>query len=212
MNPIQTAESPFRLSLVMPPPFDLPENVIQAENIANPDVDPPLLYGESIHIGYTPITEYEAFYNSVYTDKLALSHFAVPRGGSISAEKIIMLIRNVVLSTDELQAIIPKNVHFSKEPKCRLIYYSNLIYTCFDNYGNHRFAKFNISIFVSASINSSIVEAHHLIGDSRISMSCYSTIRDYVTSNGATVRRVPVPDFTIGFEDQYECAMQRITD
>jgi len=181
---------------------DIPADALMAARASDPDIKPHLCSGVSIHMGYRPISEEEAFVFAVSSVKvLHASHFTIPRG-QMSIEKIIDRIRKVVFSTEEIHEIVPINIHFDSVENTSSMYGSNLLYTTFDEYGNHRFAKFDIHLIAIESPEEIAVLVTHVIGDTRLSMGFFRTVRDYVLSNGTTERKV-CPDLQNGFADQY---------
>ena len=179
--------------------------------LRNPDADalmasrvaePPLCPGVSVHMGYQPITEEEAFKNPVSIHSLSACHFTIPRG-QMSVDQIIDRIRKVVFSTEDIHEIAPKNVHFKlATEKCRRLYESTILFTTFDQYSNHRFAR--IYITIAASDNDEFaIAVYHIQGDTRLSMEFFLTIRSYVLSEGKSECKVRNPELFNGFADQY---------
>lgn len=164
-----------------------------------PEVNPPLHPGVSNHMGYQPITEEEAFQNPVSVNLLPECYFAVPRG-QMTVAQIIDRIRTVIFKTDDVNEIAPKT-----KTTHRGLYNSNLVYTTFDKYENHRFARMSIQVLAIKNPNELFaIVVYHTQGDSRISMSVFETVLAYVESNGESNPRVPTPDFSKGFSDQYQ--------
>jgi len=181
---------------------DIPDHVLRSR-VEDPDVKPNLCSGVSVHMGYRPISEEEAFVFPVSSVKvLHPSHFTIPRG-QMTVEKIIDRIRKVVFSTDDINEIAPKNTHFDTKEHTSSLYGSKLVYTTFDQYGNHRFAQFYINLIAIESPAEIAVLVTHIIGDTRLSMEFFLTVRAYVLSNGTTERKVVNPDLYNGFADAY---------
>ena len=200
--PLTREESNLRLSRKMLLLFgssDIPDKKIMI-----PDESPPLHLGVSVHMGYQPITEEEAFRTPVSMHCLPECYFAIPRGRTSSVQ-IIDRIRNVVFRTDDINEIAPKNTHFSNPTQYTGLYNSTLIYTTFDEYENHRFARIHIQVTAIKDKDELFaISVYHIQGDSRISMSVFKTLRAYIESNGKTNPRVATPDFREGFSDQYQ--------
>ena len=167
--------------------------------------NPPLFAGVSVHMGYIPINEEEAFENTVSENSLQASRFTIPRG-QMSVDQIIDRIRKVVFVSDDIHEIAPKNTHFIPVThQDRVIYSSTLLYATFDQYGNHKFAQFNIrlqSVKDQATESIAIVTTHFQ-GDTRLSMEFFLTLRAYVLSNGNSECQVRNPELFNGFADQY---------
>ena len=166
-------------------------------------VDPPLSTGVSIHMGYIPIKEEEAFQNPVSENTLPASRFTIPRG-QMSIDRIIAYIRKVVFVSEDIHEIAPKDTHSIQD---RILYSSTLLYATFDQYGNHRFAQYNIrlqSVKEPGQATESIaVIATHFQGDTRLSMEFFLTTRAYVLSNGTSECKIRNPGLFNGFADQY---------
>ena len=169
--------------------------------VRQPDVNPPLSTGVSVHMGYIPITEEEAFQNPVSENTLQASRFTIPRG-QMTVDRIIDLIRNVVLATYDIHEIAPKKIHFTQD---RCLYSSTLLYATFDQYGNHRFAQLNIRLqpVKDQDTESFAIVATHFQGDTRLSMEFFLTLRAYVLSNGISECKISNPGLFNGFADQY---------
>ena len=165
------------------------------------------------HMGYIPITEEEAFQNPVSEDTLQASRFTIPRGQR-SANQIITHIRKVVFATDDIHEIAPKDTHSTQsvEPD-RMLYSSTLLYATFDQYGNHRFAQFNIRLqpVKDQDAESIAIVVTHFQGDTRLSMEFFLTVRAYVLSNGTAEYKVRTPDLFNGFADEYLDVMSEPT-
>lgn len=165
--------------------------------------NPPLCRGVSVHMGYIPITEEEAFENPVSENTIQSSRFTIPRG-QMSVYRIISQIRKVVFVSEDIHEILPKNPHSTQ---CRFLYSSTLLFATFDQYGNHRFAHFNIRLQPvkepGQDAESIAVIATHFHGDTRLSMALFLTLRKYVLSNGTSECKVRNPELFNGFADQY---------
>jgi hypothetical protein len=185
------------VSTGLDPQFDNTEYVLP-----NCFPSPPLLTGVSVHMGYEPISEEEAFLHPVSEDSLPASRFTLPRG-QFSVDKIINYVRKVVFTTSDIHEIAPKNTIYEFQITNKSLYNSTLLYTTFDEYGNHRFAEFNVRLTAVQEPESIAVVATHLRGDTRISMAFFQTLREYALNNGTTFQKVSKPNFQIGFEDQY---------
>jgi hypothetical protein len=158
---------------------------------------------DRVHLGYVPITEEEAFQHPVSENTLQASRFTLPRG-QMSADQIIDHIRKVVLATRDINEIAPKDTHPGSEQD-RILYSSTLLYTTFDQYGNHRFAEFNVRLqpVKDQDAESIAVIATHFQGDTRLSMALFLTLRASVLSNGTADQKVRTPELFHGFSDEY---------
>jgi hypothetical protein len=170
-----------------------------------PDGALPICVGVSVHMGYIPIKEEEAFENTVSEHSLQASRFTIPRG-RMSVGQIIDYIRKVVFASDDIHEIAPKNTHYIPiTHQDRILYSSTLFYATFDQYGNHRFAQFNIRLqpVKDKEVESIAVVATHFQGDTRLSMEFFLTLRAYVLSKGTSECKVHNPGLFNGFADQY---------
>jgi hypothetical protein len=147
----------------------------------------------------------------VSINDLVMSHFTIP-AKKLSVSRVINRIRRVTLATHELQEVIPKHDHINV---LHNLYRTEFVYTCFDSYGNHRFAKFvvylraiseNGYVDETSTLDSYAVEVIHILGDTRISMEYFKTLRNYVTKVSDD-NQVRIPDFTEGFADMYDDVM-----
>ena len=167
-------------------------------------VTPPSV-GVSVHMGYIPITEEEAFENTVSEHSLQASRFTISRG-QMSVDQIIDRIRKVVFVSDDIHEIAPKNTHYIPVThQDRILYSSTLLYATLDQYGNNRFAQFNIRLqpIKDQDAESIAIVATHFQGDTRLSMEFFITLRAYVLSNGTSECKVLTPELFNGFADQY---------
>lgn len=162
-----------------------------------------------VHMGYIPITEEEAFQNPVSENTLQASRFTIPRG-QMSVGKIIDYIRKVVSATYDIHEIAPKDTHSTQD---RILYSSTLLYATFDQYGNHRFAQFNVRLqpVKDQDAESIAIIATHFQGDTRLSMALFLTLREYVLSNGTAECKVRTTELFHGFADEYIDVMSEPT-
>ena len=147
---------------------------------------------------------------SVYD--LAMTHISLSVGLA-SVDRIVQHIQSVTQSTDEFQEVVQKE---SRDRNC--LYKANIVATCFDEYGNHRFAKMTIylravsmetgPINEDSTFDALAAEVVHIQGDTRLSMAYFRTVRDYILSDGDGDSRVYIPDFHEGFADMFEDVME----
>ena len=157
-------------------------------------------------------------YETHFLDKndIIPTNFIIP-SDQFTLNRTVQMIRSVVFETENLEEIVTKNNNLSEIHGC--IFKTTIVYTGFDEYKNHRFAKIHIRIYEIFDKQNSdektalcqnkyiAIEISHLQGDSRMSMSVFRTIRDYVMSDGETECKVCLPDFSIGFADEYYLVM-----
>lgn len=141
----------------------------------------PLVLGESVHIGYRPITEAEAF------SKTPLRPIHPPTGfdwarGAMSCERAIVLIRKFVWANNSY-FLIPKPSQFNVR---EAIYESTVSYTD----ASERNVGIQIALHAAKSGNQPdaddriVVEVIHRSGEYRTFTRFYKSLRFYVESNG----------------------------
>lgn len=86
--------------------------------------DIPLLPGESIHLGYTPMTEEEAFSSKRAPlippqMTLSVSHFRMARD-DISVDELAEIIHRFIAINDAVERLVPKRQYINMEPGKRL--------------------------------------------------------------------------------------------
>ena len=85
--------------------------------------DIPLLPGESIHLGYTPMTEEEAFAeksaNLFPSEALPVSHFRMVRD-DINIDELSEMIHRFIAINDAVERLVPKRQYINYEPGKRL--------------------------------------------------------------------------------------------
>lgn len=153
--------------------------------IDNPDETIPLLPGESIHIGYVPMTETEAFTTLPKIPpewSLAVSHFRMERK-DITADQISNLIHRFIAINDAVERLVPKREYINSEPAKR-IYESKIIHT----WRNHR-ATILVSIIALQSnyageIDQFAINVNRVHGSVTAHRMFFHTLEQYVTSRG----------------------------
>jgi len=111
MNPIWPMQPihPEIIPLSMPLKPSILEPTIGL--IYKPDTMIPLLPGESLHVGYVPIPEEEAFEraadNPFHEYALSISHFRIPRG-KLSVERLATLIHRFASINHTVDVLVPK--------------------------------------------------------------------------------------------------------
>jgi hypothetical protein len=161
---------------------------------------PPVREGESIHMGYIPLTEEMAFENPVSIDRLSPSRFVIPRG-RFQVSEIIDRIRTIVFYTHELNEIVPKNTSLCFKLTHKCLYATTLLYS------STRFAQMRVQLHAVKSPESIAVEVLHSQGDTRVCMAVLKTIRDFVVSEGTSSHRVVLPNLNGGSADEFYLTM-----
>ena len=152
-----------------------------------PEFDPPLLPGEQIHIGYTPVTETYAFElgykeNPYYIAKTTVE-FA---RGKMNSDRIISLIRKFVWFNDA-NFVVPKQEYLRKlyTPKLA-IYESTVLYV-----GPDHTVRIGFAIYaVRGAEDRLVIEVNRLKGDSTTFHEFYRSIKMYLESDGIYPPRI----------------------
>lgn len=100
--------------------------------VYSPETMIPLLPGESIHVGYVPISEEEAFERTAVDNPflefaLSISHFRIPRG-KLSVEQLSTLIHRFTSINRAVDVLVPKR-EFVNGGDRRAIYESKVMHT-----------------------------------------------------------------------------------
>jgi len=166
-------------------------HVLSDYSISNPDFKPPLLSGESIHLGYTAITEQEAFENPTTNIRwFPSSSILIPRG-QYSIDTIIDRIRKVILCSDAVDVVVPK-CKFVPIPFEKSLYKTTLHYSYVGKNG-HLCIKLCVELYAvsqkaedGSTIESIAVIFERLAGFHEPFLAFYHTVRNYILSDGNT--------------------------
>lgn len=146
--------------------------------VETPDVMIPLLPGESIHLGYTPISEEDAFATKrVFPLRLAVSHFRIPRG-KVSVDRVITLIHRFTAINDAVDVIVPKRENINSEP-AKHLYKSKVAHTW-----RQRRATIGIQLFALPESDEFAVEVNREYGSVTAHRMFFHTLEKYVLSDG----------------------------
>jgi len=149
--------------------------------------DIPLLPGESIHLGYTPMTEEQAFSSNRVPlippqMTLSFSHFRMPRE-DINIDELAELIHRFIAINDAVQRLVPKRQYINCEPGKRL-YEAKVTHS----WRNHH-ATIQVSV-IALPANSSeesdeyAISVNRLCGSVTAHRMFFHTLEQYVQSYG----------------------------
>lgn len=186
----------------------------------DPNDMPPLLYGESYHIGYEPLTEELAFshpiigshqFNAAMGNTNSIGQIRLPRG-QLTCDRIVKLIHKFINCTKGISVQLPKFQRVmdinSIMPK-RALYYSNIRYALYG--GDTAFFTIHMQAYkykedqvykeyvqIDVNFNLGIRSMRKLLTDN---------LRVYLESNGSVFNRVGGVDRRniLPSEDDIEC-------
>lgn len=155
--------------------------------VDKPLEDIPLLPGESIHIGYTPMTEEQAFAAKPTIPPqmtLPVSHFRMARE-DVDVDELVGIIHRFIAINDAVERLVPKRQYINCEPGKRL-YETKVLHS----WRNHR-ATIQVSIIAlpahgSEEIDEYAVSANRLCGSVTAHRMFFHTLEQYVQSYGHT--------------------------
>lgn len=154
--------------------------------ICESNYEVPMSLGESVHIGYNPITEEEAFSKTHLKEFVQLTSGFDWARGEMSCERAIALIRKFVWANNSYFSI-PKPTQFVLR---EAIYETMVSYT--DTAGRHvcmrvdlHVAKYVNKVAADKLANERIVlETNYLFGEYRAFNQFYKYLRFYIESDG----------------------------
>ena len=167
-------------------PYSTPKILIDRSSIIHTPCETiPLLPGESIHIGYVPMSETEAF--SVCPKippqlSLAVYHIRMERK-DINAVQISEMIHRFIAINDAVERLVPKREYINSEPAKR-IYESKIIHT----WRNHR-ATIQINVVALPSHHEGepdqfAINVNRLYGSITAHRMLFHTLEQYMKSSG----------------------------
>ncbi len=196
------------LQLKLPIPLYSEDGSENVKNISKIDAASPYyrphLPTNSV-ITYEPLTEESAFLKPTTVDRLIPTHFLIPRG-VFSIQKIINMIRTVIVYNDDLDEFITKDYQWFGPQMNKSMFTTTLVYNGDDLFSS-RYAKMRVRLRAVENPESIAVEVLHIRGDTRICMIVFKTIRDYVLSNGNAEYKLQIPDFKQNWSDEYYLTM-----
>jgi hypothetical protein len=151
----------------------------------------PKLPGESIHLGYLPITEEDAFSDKYTTPPphLHQTHFRIPREQNTVAD-LCELIHHFIGMNDSVDLVVPKIEWLNGEPN-REIYKATVIFTNKENEST----KIIINLLADKASNEIIVSVGRYSGSPVAHKMFFNTMEQFIKSNGSSyplIRRVSV--------------------
>ena len=150
--------------------------------ISEPETMIPLLPGESIHIGYIPISEEEAFDRAAVDNPfqeyaLSISHFRIPRG-KLSVEKLSQLIHRFVSINLAVNVLVPKREWINDTPR-HAIYETKVVHT----WKSHC-ATINVRVLALKDPYELAICVDRLCGSVTAHRMFLHTLEQYITSEG----------------------------
>lgn len=142
-----------------------------------PMYEVPLVAGESIHLGYTHITEERAFVNPPQI-KFAPTVFDWPRT-ELSCDGTIRIIRKFVWANDAFFLVPKPNTSNSMR---EAIYDSLVAYT--DNIGRHVRISISLHAHKRDSTDIIVLDAHVVQGETRAFNKFHDRLKLYIESRG----------------------------
>ena len=155
--------------------------------VDNPLDDIPLLPGESIHIGYTPMTEEQAFETKrellvLPHLILSVSHFRIARD-DVDIDELVKMIHRFIAINDTVERLVPKRQYINMDPGKRL-YEAKVTHS----WRNHH-ATIQVSIIAlpanrSEEFDEYAVNVNRLCGSVTAHRMFFHTLEQYVKSCG----------------------------
>ena len=149
----------------------------------NPLGELPLLPGESIHIGYIPMSEVDAFaVQPKIQPLLAASHFRIDRS-EISAERIAELIHRFISINDAVERLVPKREYLNLEPGKRL-YEAKVTHSWREEHATIQVSL--IALRCQGEPDEFAVNVNRLRGSVTAHLMFFHTLEQYVKNRGQT--------------------------
>jgi hypothetical protein len=161
--------------------------------INKPETMIPLLPGESMHIGYVPISEEEAFERTAVDNPfqefaLSISHFRIPRG-KLSVEKLAELIHRFNSINYTVNVVVPKREWINGAPR-HAIYETKVIHTW-----NRHCATIVVRVLALKDPYELAICVDRMCGSVTAHRMFLHTLEQYITSEGQSyplIRQVSV--------------------
>jgi hypothetical protein len=155
---------------------------MEPEDFMNPKYIVPLLPDEELHVGYTPLSEEDAFQHAIsFAQHIFMDHFHVSRE-KMSVEQIISCIRKMML--------YPTNNIVVYIDDCRDFQYDNLLYrtTCivheYTSEGEEVYANVLVSVSADLENDAYLVEVNRYSGNRTVYYRFYETFHYYMETGG----------------------------
>lgn len=180
-NSITLSMPPITLSIPLEPMTILRSTL---SLVSEPDTMIPLLPGESIHLGYIPISEEDAFakaksnpYYGEYMESLSRSHFRVSRG-KLSLEKLTDLIHRFTSINIAVDVLVPKREWINSATR-RAIYETKVVH----RWKSHR-AIIMVRILAVKDPDEFVIYVERYQGSVTAHRMLLNTLEQYITSEG----------------------------
>ena len=155
---------------------------MQPEYFMNPNYIVPLLPDEELHVGYTPLSEEEAFQHPIsIIQHVFIDHFHVSRE-KMRLEQVISCIRKMMM--------YPTNNTVVYIDDCRDAQYDNLLYrtTCivheYTSEGEEVYANVLVSVSADLENDAYLVEVNRYSGNRNVYYRFYETFQHYMETGG----------------------------
>jgi hypothetical protein len=149
--------------------------------------DIPLLPGESVHLGYTPMTEEEAFSSkrlpfSILHMTLPVSHFRMARD-DINIDELAEIIHRFIAINDAVERLVPKRQYINMEPGKRL-YEAKVTHSWRNHHATIQVSVVAIPANGSEESDEYAVSVNRLCGSVTAHRMFFHTLEQYVRTYG----------------------------
>ena len=175
------------MSLVLDRTNILSNNVelygMEPEDFMNPNYIVPLLPEEDLHVGYTPLSEEEAFQHPIsFAQHIFMDHFHVSRE-KIRLEQVISCIRKMMLyPTNNIVVYID---NYRDAQYYNLLYRTTCIVNEYTNEGEEVYANVLVSVSADLENNAYLVEVNRYSGNRNLYYRFYDTFQYYMETGGS---------------------------
>lgn len=177
----QSESNSFTISLANAVPL-----IPRLSLVDKPLDDIPLLPGESIHLGYTPMTDEEAFAaksaNCLPLEALPVSHFRMVRDDT-NIDELAEMIHRFIAINDAVQRLVPKRQYINYEPGKRL-YESKVTHSWRNHHATIQVRVIALPAQGSDDVDEYAVIVHRLCGSVTAHRMFFHTLEQYVQSYG----------------------------
>jgi len=171
---------PFTISLSNAVPL-----IPRLSLVDKPLEDIPLLPGESIHIGYIPMTEKEAFsYIPVIPPQMTLpvSHFRMARE-DVDVDELSELIHRFIAINDAVERLVPKRKYINMEPGKRL-YEAKVTHSWRNHHATIQVSVIALPASSTEESDEYAISVNRLCGSVTAHRMFFHTLEQYVLSYG----------------------------
>lgn len=155
------------------------EYAMTQEDFTNPHYIMPIMDGEHLHIGYTPLSEKEAFEQPIpQTQHIFSYHFRISRE-KLSLDQLISCIRKILLYPSN-------NIALYTEPSHQCMFHTVLYRVTFtiDKIESEQLNDGIVCVIADLENDAYLVEANRYFGDRIVFYRFYKTLRHYIENGG----------------------------